>query len=286
MNVLKTGILLSLLTVLLVFIGQLIGGTQGAMMAFVIALLINLLSYWFSDKIVLAMYRAKPLSESEAPQVYRVVREIASRQQMPMPKVYWVETQTPNAFATGRSPQHAAVAVTSGLLELMSEEELKGVLAHELSHVKNRDTLVMTVAAALAGAIMMLARMAQWSLWLGRGRSRDEENRGAAVLQLVAMVLIAILAPLAAMLIQLAISRTREYGADETGAHLAGTPYGLASALEKLQRATKEYPLPNANPATAHLWIVNPLSAGAIASLFSTHPPIEERVRRLRTMRL
>ena len=286
MNVLKTGILLSLLTVLLVFIGQLLGGTQGAMMAFVIALLINLLSYWFSDKIVLAMYRAKPLSESEAPQVYRVVREIASLQQMPMPKVYWVATQTPNAFATGRSPKHAAVAVTSGLLELMSEEELKGVLAHELSHVKNRDTLVMTVAAALAGAIMMLARMAQWSLWLGRGRSRDEENRGAAALQLVAMVLIAILAPLAAMLIQLAISRTREYGADETGAHVAGTPYGLASALEKLQRATKEYPLPNANPATAHLWIVNPLSAGAIASLFSTHPPIEERVRRLRTMRL
>ena len=285
MNVLKTGFLLSLLTVLLVFIGQVIGGTQGAMTAFVIALLINLLSYWFSDKLVLAMYRAKPLSESEAPQVYRVVREIASRDHIPMPKLYWMPTQTPNAFATGRSPTHAAVAVTSGLLELMSEEELKGVLAHELSHVKNRDTLVMTVAAALAGAIMMLARMAQWGLWAGGG-SRDRENRGAGALQLVAMLLIAILAPLAAMLIQLAISRTREYGADEAGAHLAGTPYGLASALEKLHRAVKQYPLPNANPATAHLFIVNPLSAGAIAGLFSTHPPIEERVRRLRSMRL
>ena len=286
MNVLKTGFLLSLLTVLLVFIGQLLGGTQGAMTAFIIALAINFLSYWFSDKLVLAMYRAKPLSESDAPQAYRVVREIAARDHIPMPKLYWIATQTPNAFATGRSPKHAAVAMTSGLLDLVNEEELKGVLAHELSHVKNRDTLVMTVAAALAGAIMMLARMAQWSLWVGGSRNRDEQNRGAAVLQLIVMLLIAILAPLAAMLIQLAISRTREYGADESGAHLAGSPYGLASALEKLERATKAYPLPNANPATAHLFIVNPLSAGAIAKLFSTHPPTEERVRRLRSMRL
>ena len=287
MNRLKTGFLLAALTVLLVFIGQLLGGTQGAMTMFVIALVMNLLSYWFSDKIVLAMYRAKPLGEAEAPQVYRAVREIATRDRIPMPKLYWIATATPNAFATGRSPKHAAVAVTSGLLELMSEEELKGVLAHELSHVKNRDTLVMTVAAALAGAIMMLARMAQWGLWSGGGgRSRDSENRSAAALQLVVILLIAILAPLAAMLIQLAISRTREYGADETGAQLTGNPSGLASALEKLDAAAHAHPLPNANPATAHLFIVNPLSMGAIAKLFSTHPPIEERVRRLRSMRL
>jgi len=285
MNVLKTGFLLALLTILLIFIGQLMGGVQGAMTAFIVALIMNVLVYWFSDRLVLAMYRAKPLGESEGPQVYRAVREISARDRIPMPKLYWIATQTPNAFATGRSPKHASVAVTSGLLELMNEEELKGVLAHELSHVKNRDTLVMTIAAALAGAIMMLARMAEWSLWFG-GRSRSNGNRGAAMAQLVVMLLIAILAPLAAMLIQLAISRTREYGADATGAKLAGTPYGLASALEKLHRATREHPLPNANPATAHLFIVNPLSAGAIATLFSTHPPMEERVRRLRSMRL
>ena len=286
MNVLKTGFLLSLLTVLLVFIGHLIGGAQGATTAFVFAMAVNLLSYWFSDKLVLAMYRAKPLGESEAPQAYRVVREIATRDRIPMPKLYWIPIDTPNAFATGRSPQHAAVAMTRGLLELMNEEELKGVLAHELSHVKNRDTLVMTIAAALAGAVMMVARMAEWSLWFSGGRSRNEENRGAAALQLVVVLLIAILAPLAAMLIQLAISRTREYGADETGARLAGTPQGLASALEKLDQASKRLPMLNANPATAHLFIVNPLSMGAIAKLFSTHPPIEERIRRLRSMRL
>lgn len=285
MNMLKTGFLLALLTVLLVFLGHLMGGTQGATIAFVFALIMNVGVYWFSDKIVLAMYRAKPLSESEAPQVFRVVREIASRSQMPMPKLYWISTATPNAFATGRSPQHAAVAVTSGLLELMSEEELKGVLAHELSHVKNRDTLVMTIAAAIAGAIMYLARMAEWAAWFG-GSRRNEENRGGGAAQLIVLIVIAILAPLAAMLIQLAISRTREYGADESGAHLAGSPYGLADALEKLNRATREHPLPNANPATAHLFIVNPLSAGAIMNLFSTHPPIAERVRRLRSMRL
>ncbi|MEK7414862.1 MAG: zinc metalloprotease HtpX [Planctomycetota bacterium] len=285
MNVLKTGFLLALLTVLLVFLGHVIGGSQGATVAFVITLVMNLMIYWFSDKIVLAMYRAKPLSEAEAPQVYRVMREIASRSGLPMPKLYWIPTKTPNAFATGRSPRHASVAVTAGLLELMSEEELKGVLAHELSHVKNRDTLVMTLAAAIAGTIMWLARMAEWSIWFG-GSGRDRENRGHGGMQLIVMVLIAVLAPLAATLIQLAISRTREFGADETGARLAGTPQGLATALEKLHLATKEYPLPNANPATAHLFIVNPLTASGIARLFSTHPPVEERVRRLRSMRL
>ena len=284
MNTLKTGILLSVLTVLLVFVGQLIGGANGAATAFAFALIINLASYWFSDKIVLAMYRAKPLSESEAPQVYRAVREIATRDRIPMPKLYWMGTVTPNAFATGRSPKHAAVVVTSGLLELMSEEELKGVLAHELSHVKNRDTLVMSVAAAVAGAISMLAHWARWGLMWG-GRDEDRRNGNAAV-QLVALLIIAILAPLAAMFIQLAISRTREYGADETGARLTGNPHGLANALEKLDTAVRAHPLPNANPATAHLFIVNPLKMDAIAKLFSTHPPIAERVRRLRSMRL
>ena len=229
MNVLKTGILLSILTVLLVFIGPLIGGPSGAMTAFIFALVINLGAYWFSDKIVLAMYRAKPLSESEAPQVYRAVREIAMRERVPMPKLYWLPTRAPNAFATGRNPQHAAVAVTSGLLEIMSEEELKGVLAHELSHVKNRDTLVMSIAAAIAGAIAMLAHWARWGLMWGGGNRDDRRSNGG--LQVVALLIIAILAPLAAMLIQLAISRTREYGADDTGARLTGNPQGLASAL-------------------------------------------------------
>ena len=284
MNVLKTGILLSLLTVLLVAVGHLLGGSSGAVTAFVFALVMNLGAYWFSDKLVLAMYRAKPLSEAQAPQVYRAVRELATREHVPMPTLYWLPTATPNAFATGRNPRHAAVAVTSGLLELMNEEELKGVLAHELSHVKNRDTLVMSITAAIAGAITMLARWAQWGAMMGGGRD-DRRNSNAAI-QMVALIAIAILAPLAALLIQLAISRTREYGADDTGARLTGNPHGLASALEKLDAGVRAHPLPNANPATAHLFIVNPLSAGGIARLFSTHPPMAERVRRLRTMRL
>ena len=283
MNVMKTGLLLSLLTVLLVAMGRLLGGAEGAATAFMFALVMNLGAYWFSDKLVLAMYRAKPLSEAEAPQVYRAVREIAARERVPMPKLYWLPTVTPNAFATGRSPQHAAVAVTAGLLQIMDAEELKGVLAHELSHVKNRDTLVMSVAAAVAGAITMLARWAQWGAMFG-GRRDDRRSGGA--LQLVALLLIAVLAPLAAMLIQLAISRTREYGADAAGARLTGNPHGLADALEKLETAVRAHPLPDANPATAHLFIVNPLSGGAISRLFSTHPPIAERVRRLRSMRL
>ncbi|MBI4004334.1 MAG: zinc metalloprotease HtpX [Candidatus Omnitrophica bacterium] len=284
MNVLKTGFLLALLTVLLVFVGQLMGGASGASFAFLFALAINLGAYWFSDRMVLAMYRAKPLNESEAPQVYRAVREIVSRERMPMPKLYWIPTKTPNAFATGRSPSHASVAVTAGLVELMGEEELKGVLAHELSHVKNRDTLVMTIAAAIAGAIAMLASWARWAMIFG-GSGRNRSSGGGAV-QLVGLLIVAIFAPLAAMLVQLAISRTREYGADTTGARLAGTPHGLASALEKLERVNRDHPLPNANPATAHLFIVNPLSGDAVAKLFSTHPPAKERVRRLRAMRL
>jgi len=286
MNVLKTGFLLAALTALLVWIGQLIGGADGATIAFGFALVMNLVTYWFSDKIVLAMYRAKPLTEAEGPRVYRAVREIATRTGMPMPKLYWLPTRTANAFATGRSPKHAAVAVTSGLLEIMDDEELTGVLAHELSHVRNRDTLVMTVAAALAGAIMWLARMAEWAVWMGGGRRDDGERRGGGGAQIVVMLLVAILAPLAAMLIQMAISRTREYGADEAGAKISGNPQGLADALEKLEASARAYPLPNANPATAHLFIMNPLSGRALMNLFSTHPPVEERIRRLRHMRL
>ena len=285
MNVLKTGLLLSILTVLLVIIGQLIGGSQGATTAFLIALAMNLGSYWFSDKIVLAMYRAKPLSESEAPQVYRVVREVASLNHMPMPKLYWLPMATPNAFATGRSPKHAAVAVTSGLLKMMDEQELKGVLAHELSHVKNRDTLVMSIAAAVAGAISMLASWARWGLMFGGRDDRDRRN-GNAALQVVALLIMAVLAPLAAMLIQLAISRTREYGADETGARLTHDPNSLADALAKLDAAASALPMQDVNPATAHLFIVNPLRGDVLAKLFSTHPPIADRIRRLRSMRV
>ncbi len=285
MNVLKTGILLSALTVLMVFVGHLLGGSNGAAMAFTLALVMNFISYWFSDKIVLAMYRAKPLGESEAPQVYQAVRDIALRNKMPMPKLYLLPTITPNAFATGRSPKHASVAVTSGLLKIMNGEELKAVLAHELSHVKNRDTLVMTIAAAVAGAIAMMARWAQYSMWMGGNRRRDERG-GGGTFQLVALLVIVILAPLSAMLIQMAISRTREFGADETGARLTGNPYALASALQKLEEAAHAYPLQDANPATAHLFIVNPLRGDMIGKLFSTHPPIEERVKRLRNLRV
>ncbi|MBI4355814.1 MAG: zinc metalloprotease HtpX [Candidatus Omnitrophica bacterium] len=280
---LKTAILLTALTLLLIGIGQYFGGRQGAMVAFGFALVMNLVTYWFSDKIVLAMYRAKPVTEAEAPNLYRIVREIAHRAQIPLPKLYVVQTETPNAFATGRSPKHAAVAVTSGILRILDEEELKGVLAHELGHVRNRDTLIMCVAAAIAGAIAMIARMAQWSLWMG-GRNRGE-RRGNGMLDLIALLALIIVAPLAAALIQLAISRSREFGADETGARTTGNPHGLANALMKLDQAAKALPL-DANPATAHLFIVNPLSAGAIAGLFSTHPPIQERIRRLREIRL
>ncbi len=285
MNMLKTGFLLALLTVLLVAVGQVIGGTRGATTAFFFALAMNFISYWFSDKIVLAMYRAAPLSEAQAPEVYQIVRKISERAGIPMPKLYLIPNKTPNAFATGRSPSHASVAVTSGLISLMNREELEGVLAHELSHVLNRDTLVMTVAAAIAGAVMWLAHMARWGVWMGGGRSsRGGRNSGA--LQPVFLLVVAILAPLAAALIQLAISRTREYGADASGARLTGNPEGLAGALQKLDEAVHARPMLDANPATAHLFIVNPLSPEMIASFFSTHPPVGERIRRLRSLDL
>jgi len=279
MNTLKTAALLGLLTGLLVLIGGYFGGSQGMAIAFIFAALMNFGSYWFSDRIVLAMYRAQPLSEAEAPNLYRIVRGIAQRAGMPMPKLYLIPSPTPNAFATGRSPQHAAVAVTQGILKSMDEEELEGVLAHELAHVRNRDTLTMTIAATLAGVIIMLARMAMWLPFFG---GRDEEDRGGGML---GILFLAILAPIAATLIQLAISRAREFQADETGAKTTRKPWALANALEKLEWASKQLPM-DANPATAHLFIVNPLRGGGLVNLFSTHPPIEARVERLRAMRV
>jgi heat shock protein HtpX len=278
-NLLKTAVLLAALTSLVVLIGGAIGGQQGMAIAFILAVAMNFGSYWFSDRIVLAMYGAQPIQESQAPDLYRVVRRLTSKAGIPMPRVYLIPSDTPNAFATGRSPEHAAVAVTEAIMRMLDEDELEGVLAHELSHVKNRDTLIMTVAATLAGVITYLAHMAQWAAIFGGGRRDDDEGGGGAL----GALLMAILAPIAAMLIQLAISRAREFQADASGAHLAGRPWGLAKALEKLDMASKVAPM-QATPATAHLFIVNPLRGGGLLTLFSTHPPIPERIARLRAM--
>jgi heat shock protein HtpX len=279
-NMFKTALLLAVLTAMLIVIGGAIGGQQGMLVAFVLALAMNFFSYWFSDRIVLSMYGAQPIDEAQAPALYAIVRRLATRAGIPMPRVYLIPTDTPNAFATGRSPRHAAVAVTEGILRLLDEEELEGVLAHELAHVANRDVLISTVAATLAGAITYLAHMAQWAAIFG-GRQDDEEGG----VNPVAAMLMAVLAPLAAMLVQLAVSRSREYQADASGAAYTRKPWGLAKALEKLQMAQQALPL-EANPATAHLFIVNPLSGRALMTLFSTHPPIEERIARLRAMRV
>jgi heat shock protein HtpX len=281
-NLIKTGVLLAALTVLLVLIGGALGGQNGMVMAFVLAMVMNFGSYWFSDKIVLAMYRAQPVDEATAPGLYRIVRTLATRAGMPMPRVYIIPGETANAFATGRNPQHAAVAVTEGILRIMSEEELEGVLAHELSHVRNRDTLIMAIAATLAGAITYMAQMAQWAMIFGGGR-RDSDEEGSGGGGLVGGLLMIVLAPIAATLIQLAVSRSREFQADASGAEMAGQPWGLAKALEKLEMASKVAPM-EATPATAHLFIVNPLAGGGWATLFATHPPIAERVARLRAM--
>lgn len=281
MNYLKTGILLIVLTMLFVWIGSMLGGRDGAAFAFILALVMNFCAYWFSDKIVLSMYRAQQASESQVPELYRIVRELTEEAKMPMPKLYIIPQNTPNAFATGRNPKHAAVCVTHGIMDILNRDELKGVLAHELAHVKNRDILIMTITAVIAGAIMMLANMARWTAMFG-GSSRDR-NRGGA--NLLGLIVVSILAPLAAMLIQLAISRTREYAADAKGAGLAHSPYGLASALKKLDEASR-YSRMKASPQTAHMFIVNPLSGDAIASLFSTHPPIQERIKRLQGMKI
>ncbi len=279
-NQVKTIFLLGILTAILVVIGSLFG-KAGTLFAFCVALLLNLGAYWFSDRIVLTMYRAREVSESQAPDLYRMVRELSAAVNLPLPKVYVYPSANPNAFATGRNPSVSAVAVSTGLLELLNTQELKGVLAHEISHIKDRDVLVATVAATLAAAITFLARMLQWTAIFG-GSRRDE--RGGNILSLVGMVLMAILAPIAAMLIQMAVSRNREYLADAEGAKISGNPLFLANALRKLQRVGREFPLSNPNPATSHLFIVRPFMLRGLMVLFSTHPPIEERIARLENM--
>ena len=276
-NTLKTTFLLALMTALVLWIGQALGGQQGMVIALVMAAVMNVGSWWFSDRIVLRMYRARELSQADAPELWGTVHELALAAGMPMPRLYLVPSESPNAFATGRSPSHAAVAVTEGILRLLSRQELRGVLAHELSHVKNRDTLISAIAATLAGVILMVARMAQFAALFG---GRRDDRDGASGLELLVMVIVA---PLAAMLIQMAVSRSREYQADATGAQISHSPHDLASALEKIATASGRIPLP-AGPATAHLWIVNPLRGSWIGNLFSTHPPVEERIRRLRAM--
>jgi heat shock protein HtpX len=278
MNTTKTVVLMVLMTVLLVFLGSLIGGRNGSVVAFGIALLMNFGSYWFSDKIVLRMYNAQELASSDAPELFQIIQDLTGRAGLPMPKVYMIEGDQPNAFATGRDPEHAAVAVTKGIVSLLSRDELRGVLAHELAHVKHRDILIGTVAATMAGAISMLANMAHWGFMFGSGRSGD--RGGGNPIAALAMIIVA---PIAAMLIQLAISRSREFLADEGGAQMAGNPLSLAGALRKLETKAQQIPM-NASPSTAHMFIVNPLSGGGIARLFSTHPPIEERIARLEAM--
>ncbi len=277
LNMLKTGLLLTGLTLILIWLGNLLGGQTGIIVALVFAALMNLGSYWFSDKLVVKMSGAVPLSEHEAPELYQMTREMCHRANMPMPRLYLIPDMQPNAFATGRNPQNGVVAVTQGLLQLMNYDEVKGVIAHELAHIKNRDTLIMAVAATIAGAISAVAHMFYYATLFFGNRDEDAPNPLAAL----ALVIVA---PIAAMIVQLAISRAREYEADKTGAEIAGTPIGLANALRKLETAAQRIPNAHAQPATAHMYIVNPLRGGGIAALFSTHPPVQERVRRLEAM--
>jgi heat shock protein HtpX len=272
MNTIKTGILLAALTLLLLFGGQMVAGQQGLTVALLMAVLMNFTAYFFSDKIALAMSGARPVTPQQAPQLYRLTESLCQRAGLPTPRLYVIPQAQPNAFATGRSPQKAAVAVTAGLLEAMNEQELEGVLAHELAHVQNRDTLIMTVAATLAGAISYLSHLA---FFFG-GRDRNANPIG--------LLLMIIVGPLAATLVQLAISRQREYAADAAAARMAGHPFGLISALEKLGHFAQRVPMRGVEPATAHMYIVNPLSGGLAASLFSTHPPLPERIRRLQAL--
>jgi len=280
-NTLKTVALLAALTALFIFVGRLIGGNGGMIIAFFFAVIMNFGAYWFSDKIALRMAGAHEVSYNEAPELHRLVDQLAAYGRLPKPKVCVIDNPSPNAFATGRDPGHAAVAVTTGILRILNTQELAGVLAHELAHIKNRDTLIMTVVATFAGAITMLAHMAQWALIFGGMRGDDDEGGGLG--SLAGGILMIFLAPIAATIIQLAISRAREYSADSGGARIVGEPLALASALEKLDAAVHRVPMA-VNPAAAHLFIVNPFSGGAIAGLFSTHPPVAERVARLRDM--
>jgi heat shock protein HtpX len=263
---------------MLVGVGAIIGGKTGMTFALIMAFGMNFITYWFSDKIVLRMYGAKQVSEHEAPELYGIVRRLSQKAGLPMPKVYIVEEDQPNAFATGRNPEHGAVAATTGIMRILSREELEGVIGHELAHIKHRDILVSTVAAAIAGAISYLAQMAQWAMIFGG--HRDEEGEGGNPIAAIVMMIVG---PIAAMLVQMAISRSREYGADAGGAKIAGNPLYLARALKKLHMASQRIPM-DANPATSHMFIVNPLSGGGILKLFSTHPPVEERVARLEAM--
>jgi len=275
-NQIRTTILLAVMTALILWIGQLFGGRQGMIIALLLAAGMNFFSYWYSDKIVLKMYRAQEVSPQQAPELYEIVQTLSRKAGLPMPKLFIIPKEAPNAFATGRNPEHAVVAVTQGLLNLMDRDEVTGVLAHEMAHVKNRDILIGSIAATMAGAIMVLASMARWTAIFGGGSNDDEGGGGA-----IGLIAMSLLAPFAAIVIQMAISRSREYLADSTGAGFAGTPEGLARALDKLGRYSKKLPM-NANPSTAHMFIVNPLSGRSLMSLFSTHPPLEERIARLR----
>jgi heat shock protein HtpX len=279
-NALKTTVLLALLTGLLVVIGDFLGGNAGMLLFFGIAVVMNLGAYWYSGDIALRMAGAQEVSEDQAPELHQLIAEVATYARLPKPRVAMVDSPSPNAFATGRDANHAVVAVTTGILGLLTRDELMGVLAHELGHVRNHDILISSVAATIAGAITMLANVAQWALIFGGIGGRDDEDRNP-----FASLLLILVAPIAASLIQLAISRSREYGADDTGAHIIGNPEALARALEKLENATSVRPLP-VNPAVAHLFIVNPLKGVSLGGLFSTHPPLEERIRRLRAMNL
>jgi heat shock protein HtpX len=275
-NTFKTAFLLTALTLLIVFVGQYFGGQNGMMIALIFAGVMNFVSYFFSDKIALAIYRAKPVTREQLPRVYEVVERLTQRAGIPMPKLFVIPSESPNAFATGRNPSHASVAVTDGILNLLNDEELEGVLAHELGHVRNRDILISSIAATLAGAITVLARMGMWGAMFGGYGGRDDRDRGGGL----GALLLLILAPIAAMLIQFAVSRSREYAADATGAHITGNPYALASALKKLDAYSRRLPMA-ATPSTAHMFIVQPLVGQTFASLFSTHPPIAKRIERL-----